>query len=82
MELEKKKQSKERICEECKSIEGKPRKVGNYIVELSELTLDNKSKLLCQGCKNKTRNLRSYTRITEKSNNGIRSFKILKTKKR
>ena len=39
-----------RKCSFCKSKEGKLRPIGNYIVELKELEIQNETKLACQSC--------------------------------
>lgn len=47
-----------RMCDFCNSQEGKIRMVGNFIVELSPVLIDDESKLACQSCKIKERNFR------------------------
>ncbi len=49
-----------RSCDFCNSQEGKMRKVGNYIVELSEIDHEGEQKLACQGCKRKLRNINAH----------------------
>lgn len=49
---------KERHCDFCNSIDGKPRLIGEYIVELKEISLNGESKLVCQGCKVKNSEVR------------------------
>jgi hypothetical protein len=39
-----------RQCSYCGSKEGKPRPVGNYIVELKEINYKNEIELACQSC--------------------------------
>ena len=43
-----------RNCHFCHSEEGKPRPVGNYIVELKEVEILGTKKLACQSCQRKT----------------------------
>ena len=43
-----------RSCHFCKSEEGKPRPVGNYIVELKQINVHGIKKLACQSCHRKT----------------------------
>tara|TARA_A100001015_G_scaffold268816_1_gene319952 strand:- start:6844 stop:7266 length:423 start_codon:yes stop_codon:yes gene_type:complete len=40
-------------CHFCKSEEGKPRPVGNYIVELKTMNVHGAKKLVCQSCHHK-----------------------------
>ena len=44
-------------CDHCNSEEGQIRLIGNYIVVLSEVSDDGKTRLLCQSCKIKHRNM-------------------------
>lgn len=53
---------KERHCDFCNSIDGKPRLIGEYIVELKEISLNGESKLVCQGCKVKNSAVRESLR--------------------
>lgn len=46
-----------RTCDFCNSVEGQPRLVGGYIVQLTPLTYENETKLACQGCRIKYRNI-------------------------
>ncbi len=50
----------DRSCDFCNSQEGKMRKVGQYIVQLSEIDHDGRQKLACQGCKRKLRNIKAH----------------------
>lgn len=52
--------SSDRSCDFCNSQEGKIRKVGQYIVELSETEYKGETKLACQGCKRKFRSLDAH----------------------
>ena len=45
--------NKVRECSFCSSREGKPRLVGRFIVELSEVTHNGEVMLACQSCKEK-----------------------------
>lgn len=49
---------KELHCDFCNSIDGKPRLIGEYIVELKEVTINGEKKLVCQGCKIKNSEVR------------------------
>ncbi len=49
--------NKLRECSFCGSLEGKPRIVGRFIVELSEVTHDGKTMLACQACRDNHSNL-------------------------
>lgn len=44
-----------RTCSFCNSEEGKNRLVGNFIVELKEVVIQNERKLACQSCRVKCR---------------------------
>jgi hypothetical protein len=44
-----------KCCHFCHAEEGKPRKVGNYIVELKPLEVAGTTKMACQSCFRKTR---------------------------
>ena len=44
-----------RTCSFCGSEEYKPRMVGNFIVELTQVTIRNERKLACQSCRIKCR---------------------------
>lgn len=54
--------AKKRRCDFCNSIDGKPRLIGEYIVELKEVTLNGELKLACQGCKVKNIRIRESLR--------------------
>lgn len=49
---------KELHCDFCNSINGKPRLIGEYIVELKVVTINGEEKLVCQGCKIKNSEVR------------------------
>ena len=46
-----------KCCSFCKSEEGKPRPVGNYIVELKVISVMGSEKYACQSCYRKTKRL-------------------------
>ena len=48
-----------RICDYCKSEEGLPRLIGGYTVELTEVKTGEHTKLVCQGCRYKEKEIRS-----------------------
>lgn len=64
---DKKEFESDRICDICNSQEGKMRMVGNIIVELSEVNVDENIQLACQFCKNKQRNLNRINTQNRKS---------------
>ena len=45
--------NKVRECSFCSSLEGKPRLIGRFIVELSEVDHNGEAMLACQACKEK-----------------------------
>ncbi|GAB5410877.1 MAG: hypothetical protein BalsKO_32420 [Balneolaceae bacterium] len=72
--LEKEEFDSNRACEFCKSQEGQIRMVGNFLVELSEVTVDDNIKLACQSCKIKVLNFR---KAKEKNRRNKSFFKSL-----
>lgn len=68
--IEKEEFESDRHCEFCNSQEGKVRMVGNYVVELSTVDVEEDEKLACQGCRIKYRNLSK----AEKAQQQNRSF--------
>ena len=44
-------------CSFCGSVEGQPRMVGGYIVQLTSIQFEEEDKLACQGCKVKYRTI-------------------------
>lgn len=64
----------DRICELCNSQEGKRRKVGNFIVKLSQIRLEERVRLACQSCKIKERNFRKVHQRNQKDQSLFKSF--------
>lgn len=49
-----------RKCYFCNSVENEPRLIGNYIVELTEVSIKGTAKLACQGCNRKFKTEQNY----------------------
>lgn len=52
--------SSERVCDICYSKEGELRLIGNYVVELAEVSLAGEKKFACQSCRVKYPNFKKY----------------------
>ncbi len=61
----------DRYCEFCNAQEGKLRMVGNFIVELSEIELDEETRLACQSCKIKHRNFEKAKQSAHRNNRSL-----------
>lgn len=71
---EKREYLSDRKCDLCNSQEGLVRRVGNYIVDLSEIVVKDGVRLACQGCKIKEHNFRKTKEKHQKGNSFLKKL--------